>query len=59
MHIRLHISRDENYNVQVQNVNWMQLETGKNWFLFQSQRKAIPKNAQTTTQLYSSQMLAK
>ena len=28
-------------------------------FLFQSQRKAMPKNAQTTTQLYSSDMLAK
>ena len=28
-------------------------------FSFQSQRKAMPKNAQTTTQLYSSYMLAK
>ena len=33
--------------------------TGKDQFLFQSQRKAMPKNAQTTTQLYSSHMLAK
>ena len=57
MHIRLHISRDENYNVQLQNVNWMKPETGKDWFLLQSQRKAIPKNAQTTTQLHSSHML--
>ena len=33
--------------------------TGKGQFSFQSQRKTMPKNAQTTTQLYSSQMLAK
>ena len=31
----------------------------KGQFSFQSQRKAMPKNAQTTTQLYSSHMLAK
>ena len=31
--------------------------TGKDQFSFQSQRKAMPKNAQTTTQLHSSQML--
>ena len=33
--------------------------TGKGQFSFQSQRKAMPKNAQTTTQLYSSHRLAK
>ena len=33
--------------------------TGKGQFSFQSQRKAMPKNAQTTTQLHSSCMLAK
>ena len=33
--------------------------TGKGHFSFQSQRKAMPKNAQTTTQLYSSHMLVK
>ena len=33
--------------------------TGKGQLSFQSQRKAIPKNVQTTTQLYSSHMLAK
>ena len=33
--------------------------TGKGQLSFQSQRKAIPKNAQTTAQLYSSHMLAK
>ena len=33
--------------------------TGKGQFSFQSQRKAMPKNAQTTTQLDSSYMLAK
>ena len=33
--------------------------TVKGQFSFQSQRKAMPKNAQTTTQLYSSHILAK
>ena len=33
--------------------------TGKDQFSFQSQRKAMPKNAQTTTQLHSSHMLVK
>ena len=33
--------------------------TGKRQFSFQSQRKAMPKNAQTTTQLHSSHMLVK
>ena len=32
---------------------------GKGQFLFQSQRKAMPKNAQTTAQLHSSHMLVK
>ena len=33
--------------------------TGKGQFSFQSQRKAMPKNAQTTTVLHSSHMLVK
>ena len=33
--------------------------TGKGQFSFQSQRKAMPKNAQTTAQLQSSHMLVK
>ena len=33
--------------------------TGKGPFSFQSQRKAMPKNAQTTTQLHSSHVLVK
>jgi len=33
--------------------------TGKGQFSFQSQRKAMPKNVQTTTQLYSYHTLAK
>ena len=33
--------------------------TGKGQFSFQSQRKAMPKNVQNTTQLHSSHMLAK
>ena len=32
--------------------------TGKGQFSFQFQRKAMPKNAQTTAQLHSSHMLA-
>ena len=34
-------------------------QTGKGQFSFQSQRKALPKNVQTTTLLHSSHMLAK
>ena len=33
--------------------------TGKGQFSFQSQRKAMPKNVQSTTQFYSSHMIAK
>ena len=33
--------------------------TGKGQFSFQSQRKAMPKNVQTATQLHSSHMLVK
>ena len=33
--------------------------TGKGQFSFQSQRKTMPKSAQTTTQLHSSHMLVK
>ena len=33
--------------------------TGKGYFSFQSQRKAMPKNAQTTAHLHSSHMLVK
>ena len=33
--------------------------TGKGQFSFQSQRKAMPKNAQTTVQLHSPHMLVK
>ena len=36
-----------------------QQRTGKDQFSSQSQRKAMPKNAQTTTQLHSSHTLAK
>ena len=34
-------------------------QNGKGQFSFQSQRKAMPKNAQTTAQLHSSRMLVK
>ena len=33
--------------------------TGKDQFSFQSQRKEMPKNAETTTQLHSSHMLVR
>ena len=33
--------------------------TGKGQFLFESQRRTMPKNVQTTTQFHSSHMLAK
>ena len=33
--------------------------TGKGQFSFQSQRKSMPKNAQTTSKLHSSHMLPK
>ena len=38
---------------------WKTHRTGKGQFSFQSQRKAMPKNAQTATQLHSSHMLVK
>ena len=41
---------------------WKTQQRPRDWkvqFLFQSQRKAIPKSAQTTTQLHSSHTLAK
>ena len=34
-------------------------QTGKSQFSFQSQRRAMPKNVQTTSQFHSSHMLAK
>ena len=37
----------------------MENRTGKGQFSFQFQRKAMPKNAQTTAQLHSSHMLVK
>ena len=41
---------------------WKTQQWPQDWegqFSFQSQRKAMPKNAQTTTQLHSSHMLVK
>ena len=41
---------------------WKMQQWTQDWksqFSFQSQRKAMPKNAQTTTQLHSTHMLAK
>ena len=38
---------------------WKTHRPGKGHFSFQPQRKAMPKNVQTTTQLHSSHLLAK
>ena len=38
---------------------WKTQPWPQDWFSFQSQRKAMPKNAQTTAQLYSSHTLVK
>ena len=38
---------------------WLLLRLGKGQFSFQSQRKAMPKNAQTTAQLHASHTLVK
>ena len=43
----------------LENPNSSGHRTGKGQFSFQSQRKAMPKNAQTTAQLHSSHTLAK
>ena len=48
----LHSVRQQTWKIQ----QWHR--TGKDQFSFQSQRKATPKNVQTTIQLYSSHMLA-
>ena len=38
---------------------FLKVSSGKGQFSFQSQRKVMPKNAQTTTQLHSSHTLVK
>ena len=43
---------------QIWKTQWWH-RTGKGQFSFQSQRKAVPKNAQSTAQLHSSHMLVK
>ena len=50
--------------VEVLHSIWQQIWKTQQWpgkgqFSFQSQRKAMPKNTQTTAQLYSSHMLVK
>ena len=60
----LQILKDDSVKVCTQNVSKFGKlssghRTGKDQFSFQSQRRAMPKNVQTTTQLHSSHMLAK
>ena len=52
---------DKNWHIQhlIEPTNYSGHRTGKGQFSFQSQRKAMPKNAQTTTQLHSSHTLLK
>ena len=49
----LHSICQQNWKIQQWPQDW------KNQFSFQCQRKAMPKNAQTTTQLHSSHTLTK
>ena len=53
----LHSICQEIWKTQQWPLDWKR--TGKGQFSFQSQRKAMPKNVQTTTQLYVSHTLAK
>ena len=48
----------ENLNILVCLTVWV-FSTGLEKVIFQSQRKAMPKNAQTTAQLHSSHTLVK
>ena len=48
------------YSLYQQNLERSSVATGlEGQFSFRSKRRAMPKNAQTTAQLYSSHMLAK
>ena len=53
------ILKDDALNMPANLENSAVATTGKSQFSFQSQRKAMPKNAQTTTQLHSSHTLVK
>ena len=60
----LQILKDDAVKVlhSIRQLIWKTQQWAQNWksqFSFQSQRKAMPKNAQTTTQLHSSHMLVK
>ena len=52
------VSATQNMSANLEN-SAVSHRTGKGQFSFQSQRKAMPKNAQTTVQLHSSHMLVK
>ena len=47
-----------NFSNALEKAHFFFFLTGKGQFSFQSQRKAMPKNAQTTAHLHSSHMLA-
>ena len=51
------VGQEETIRTRDRKTKWFQ--TGKGLFSFQSQRKAMPKHAQTTEQLHSFHMLAK
>ena len=62
----LYAGQDATVKTRNGTMDWFQIGKTKQWpqdwkrlVSFQSPRKAVPKNAQTTAQLYSSHMLAK
>ena len=60
--IKLFILMESNktkYKIMISSVVYLKHAYGKGQFSFQSQRKAMPKNAQTTAQLHSSHTLVK
>ena len=59
--ILMHIYRIQNHNTEefIYRATMEKLGFWRNWDSFQSQRKAMPKNIQTTTQLHSSHTLVK
>ena len=53
------ILKDDAFKVLQSNLENSAVATGQGQFSFQFQRRAMPKNAQTTTQSHSLHMLAK
>ena len=60
-HILTHIYRIQKHDTEelIYRATMEKLGFWRNWDSFQSHRKSMPKNAQTTAQLHSSHMLVK